>query len=181
MRVAASQFPVASALVQLHSELDSDALLKRVKKLEDPISFLHEDVPAVSRIIYEKLKSQNSINLSFEDEFYTKYSRSLAALASKGYVKSKHCLGSHLPFGVAVIDHSYTMYLCALFEDAEKMEYLIARVDQCEIGEWLDGNQIFQELQLPLPVVRACFGIYESKGYGLCSREIGRVSYCGNA
>jgi len=37
-----------------------------------------------------------------------------------------------------------------------------------------------KEIKLPLPVVAACFQIYESKGYGVCSAEIGAVIYCGN-
>ena len=181
IRVAGSQFPVASALVQLQSELDSDALSQRIKRLEDPVSFLQEDVPTVSKLIYEALKSQNSTSLNFDDDFYTRYSRSLAALHSKGLIASKHRLGRHLPIGIAVVDPSYVMYLCALAEDEAKMTHLVDRVDRCKIGEWLDGHQISQELQLPLPVVKACFSIYEAKGYGLCSHEIGRVSYCGNA
>jgi hypothetical protein len=92
-----------------------------------------------------------------------------------------HVLGRQLPIGILVVDFSYIMYLCALVEDSDKMEQLVTKVDKCKVGEWIDGNQLFQELQLPLPVVRASFGIYEAKGFGLCSREIGRVSYCGNA
>ena len=44
VRIAGASFPVASSLVQLQSELDSDELNRRIQKLEDPISNLHEDV-----------------------------------------------------------------------------------------------------------------------------------------
>ncbi len=181
IRVAGSQFPVASAFVQLQSELDSDALSERIKRLEDPVSFLHKDVPAVSKLLYDGLKFRNSANLDFDDEFYTRYSRSLAALDSKGMLSAKHRLGRHLPIGIEVVDPSYVMYLCALAEDGEKMARLVDRVEGCKVGEWLDGHQISEKLQLPLPVVKACFHIYEAKGYGLCTREIGRVGYSGNA
>jgi hypothetical protein len=181
IRVAGSQFPVASAFVQLQSELDSDALSQRITRLEDPVSFLHDDVPAVSKLLYEKLKSQNSAHLDFDDEFYTRYSRSLAALDSQRMISTNHRLGRHLPIGIQLVDPSYIMYLCALTEDEEKMARLVARVEGCKIGEWLDGHQIAEELQLPVPVVSACFNIYEAKGYGLCTREIGRIGYCGNA
>jgi hypothetical protein len=181
VRVAGTAFPVTSALVQLQSELDSDALLTRVKKLEDPISFLHEDIPAVSKLIYESLKSTNSASLNFEDDVYVQFSRSFAALDANRHIKALHRLGRQLPIGIDVVDPSYLMYLCALFEVPDKMEKMIKIVDECKVGEWLDGRAVHNDLQLPLPVVKACFDIYDAKGYGLCSRETDRVTYCGKA
>ncbi|MDI6786028.1 MAG: hypothetical protein QMD92_04890 [bacterium] len=87
IRVAGASFPVASSFVQLQSEIDSKSLLERVEKLEDPVSSLHADVLTLSKSIYHELKSQESINLSFSDEFYSQYSRPLAVLKSRGYIK----------------------------------------------------------------------------------------------
>ncbi len=35
------------------------------------------------------------------------------------------------------------------------------------------------QADLPLPVIKAVFDIYESKGYGLCSKNIGSCNYMG--
>ncbi len=78
-------------------------------------------------------------------------------------------------------DPSYIMYLCVLEEDDEKMESLKKVMDDCKIGEWLDGNDIKASIDLPLPVIKAVFDIYESKGYGLCSKETRSTKYMGKA
>ena len=182
IRIAGASFPVASSLVQLQAELDSKEISSRISKLEDPVSNLHEDVPELSGEIYQRLKSENADSLSFNDEFYKKYSRSLAALESQGYIKGYHALGKgRYAEGLRVIDPSYIIYMCALEESEEKMECLIQQIDNCEEGKWLDGNALQKSIELPLPVVNAVFEIYESKGYGLRSKEIGSSLYLGQA
>jgi hypothetical protein len=181
IRVAGASFPVASSFVQLQAELDSKILQKRLSRLEDPVSFLHEDVPELSKHIYNQLKSKESIQLSFSDEFYAKYSRALASLESQSYIKGGHAIGKRYAAGIRLIDPSYIMYLCALEEDNEKMETLVKIVDSCEAGKWLDGNRLQMTISLPLVVIKAVFEIFESKGYGLCSKTIGETKYIGKA
>lgn len=172
---------MASSLIQLQSEIDSKALLRRVDKLEDPVSFLHDDVPKLSKSIYQELRSEESINLSFSDEFYTQYIRALAALESQGFIEGLHTIGKKYAAGIHLNDPSYIMYLCAVAENKERMEKLIKIVDACEVGKWLDGTKIKSEVDLPLPVIKAVFDIYESKGFGFCSKEIGTTLYMGKA
>jgi len=179
VRVAGASFPVASSLVQLQAEIDSKTLLQRVTKLEDPISHLHDDVPELSRQIYQELKRKNSTKLYFDDEFNKKFSRALAVLESQGYIKGGHALIKNYVAGIRLVDPSYIMYLCALEEEDEKMESLLRLVDACKVGQWLDGNTI--EIDLPLPVIKAVFDIYESKGFGICSKERGSCKYMGKA
>lgn len=179
VRIAGASFPVASSLVQLQAEIDSKKLLEKVARLEDPISNLHEDIPNVSRQIYKEIKDSNSSKLYFNDDFYRQFSRALAVLESKSYIKGSHALGKSYAAGINLIDPTYIMYLCAIEEDSSKMESLIKIVDDCEIGQWLDGNKI--EIDLPLPVIKAVFEIYESKGFGLCSKTINYCQYIGKA
>ncbi len=75
------------------------------------------------------------------------------------------------------------MYLCHLhlYENSERMESFSRILDECKIGQQLNGKEIANELELPVPVVAACFEVYEAKGYGLCSETIGAVNYCGIA
>jgi len=61
------------------------------------------------------------------------------------------------------------------------MQALISRVDGCPKSEWLNGKTMQELLGLPLPVIQAAFDIYEAKGYGLSSREIGRPQYTRSA
>lgn len=177
VRIAGTAFPVASSLVQLHAEIDSKALLARVVKLEDPVSNLHEDVPELSRQIFQKMKSENSSKLYFSEEFHNTYSRALAVLKSHGYIEG----GNNFVLGIRLIDPSYVMYMCALEEDGEKMKALFQVIESCKIREWLDGKDIKSSIGLPLPVIQAAFDIYESQGYGRCSKIIGLTRYLGIA
>jgi len=181
VKIAGAAFPVTSSLVQFLAEVDSKALMERVDRLEDPVSCIHDDVPELSRLIYRKLKVEKLTKLDFDDEFYKKYSRALATLESHGFIQGGHVFGKKYAAGIRLVDSSYIMYLCALEEDGEKMESLIKVVKDCEVGEWLDGKNIQTSIDLPLPVIKAVFDIYKSKGYGLCSKEIGSTKYMGKA
>ncbi len=181
VRIAGVAFPVASSLVQLQTEIDSKALKERVARLEDPVSYLHNDVPELSRELYRELKLKNTDKIYFDEQFYSKYSRALAALESQGYIKGSHAIGKRFAAGIRLVDPSYIMYLCALEEDDVKMDALLKVVDNCKVGEWLEGRRIQERVDLPLPVIRAVFDIYESKGYGLCSKEISACQYLGKA
>ena len=181
VRVAGVNFPGAASLVQLQAELDSDVMANRLNKLEDPISYLHEDVPEVSKLIYENLKANDSVNLDFSEDFYTKYSRPLAALDSKGLILKNGVLGSRIPRGINLIDASFIMYMCNLAEEPHKMQKIIDIVDRCEVGLWLDGDELKNSVGLPKYVIRAVFEIYKAKGYGILSKTIGSCKYLSNA
>ena len=181
VRVAGTQFPFTSALVQFQAELDSDALLSRLQRLEDPISVLHQDVPAVSKVMYEAIARQNESSLDFDDDFYRTFSRSLAALHSASHIVLSRAMGRQIPVGLRVTDPSYILYLAARFADSDRMALLVNALDECSIGQSIDGHLLHGQLSLPIPVIRACFEIFEAKGFGSCSKSIGRVLYCGKA
>lgn len=180
MRIAGANFPVAASFFQIINEMESAKVEKRLDKLEDPISNLHEDVPHLSQVIYIALNDSQSTTLSFRDEVYDKYSRAFAVLDSEGLIKKHNQAGTIYPFAISVIDATYIAYLCARFERKEKMDKLVSIVDSCKVGKWLNGKDIASEIELPLFVVQAIFQIYESKGFGICSREIGASSYLAN-
>lgn len=181
VRVAGANFPGSASLVQLQAELDSKATMNRLEKLEDPISFLQEDVPELVRELYKEMKTTDSINLEFPDEFYSRYSRSLASLEAAKLISKNSVLGSKIPRGINLIDPSFIMYMCNLAEDAEKMQSLIEIIDHCEIGVWLHGDALKESVGLPKSVIRAAFEIYESKGYGILSKAVGSCQYMSNA
>jgi hypothetical protein len=181
IRVAGVSFPVASSLVQLQAEIDTTSLKERIAKLEDPVSYLHDDVPELSRKIYQMLKQYDSECLNFDDDFYGQFSRALAVLESRGYINGNHVVGKRFAGGIDIIDPSYVMYMCALEEDDSRMISLIQTVENCNIGQRLDGKCIQKMTDLPLTVIRAVFDIYESKGYGYRSRIKGVCEYTGSA
>ena len=110
-RIAGVNFPVSASLVQLQAELDSAKTATRLEKLEDPISFLHEYVPAVSRVIYRKLSIEDSVHLNFDEEFYIKYIRPLAALSKKSYISMTSVIGSRIPRDIRLTDPTYILYM----------------------------------------------------------------------
>jgi len=181
IRIAGVAFPVASSLVQLQTELDSKALSNRIEKLEDPISHLHQDIPKVSRLIYAALKVQNSATLSFEPEFYSLYKRPLAMLDSQRFIQGQHAIGNQYAGGIELCDPTFIMYICALAEAKEKMSSLVSIVDSCQPGKRLNGDQLSLDLDLPKPVIKAVLTIFESKGLGVLSREVGVINYVGRA
>lgn len=175
IRIAGASFPGASSLVQLQAELDSHEIQKRLDKLEDPISSLHPDIPKLSSLLYRELEKENNERVDFDNDFYRKYSKPLAILDKKNYISILNTVGSRYPSNITLSDPSFIMYLCRIAEDEKKMNSLIELMENCEYGEWLDGKKV--ELDLPLPVIRAVFEIYESKGYGICSNEVGTGKY----
>ncbi len=181
VRVAGVNFPGAASFIQLQAELDGMAMSKRIEKLEDPISYLHKDIQEVSKLIYAQLVTCDSVNLHFDDEFYKKYSRPLAALDKLGYIRKKDAMGYEIPLGISLIDPSFILYICAIAGDSKNMECLVKTVEKCPIGQWIDGKVLKEKLVIPLCVIYAVFEVYEAKGYGLLSREIGSCNYMGNA
>lgn len=177
IRSVGSSFPGASSLVQLNSEIESSKVKERLDRLEDPISSLHPDVPEVSSEIYDAVKSSNSNGVDFDDEFYARSSRPLAALEAYGALRGEHAIGKRFACGVRVTSPAYMLYMAALFASSKSMSRLVETVDKCEPGSWIDGDSVASELGLPSPVVRAVFEIYRDKGYGLMSGEIGSNNY----
>src|SRR5690606_32524417 len=119
--------------------------------------------------------------LELETGEYQRFSRAIAALDAAGYIDTQNAAGSPFPIGISLSDPSYIMYLCKLFEDSHKLEELVGLVDRCMIGEWLDGTSIAESIELPVCVVDAVFKIYEAKGFGCVSPEVGECSYLGQA
>jgi len=71
--------------------------------------------------------------------------------------------------------------MCALFENSKEMEKLRKKVEDCSIGQQLNGKSLQDEIDLPLSVIESVFKIYESKGYGVCSNEVKATIYIGKA
>ena len=175
--IAGVNFPVAASMVQLQAEIDSDKIQERLNKLEDPISFLHEDVQSASKEIYKNLCENDSVKLDFPDEFYKKYSRPIAALSKNSYISVTNVIGSRIPRRITLTDPTFIMYMCVLAEDKNRMQKIFDIVDNCEVGKWLDGDIIKDEVGLPKYVIRAVFEIFEAKGYGILSKTTGSCQY----
>jgi hypothetical protein len=181
MRIAGVNFPVAASFIQISNEIAASKVEERLNKLEDPISFLHEDIPKLSQVIYIGLNDNQSTTLSFREDVYDKYSRAFAVLSSEGFIEQHNQAGTIYPFAITVIDETYIAYLCARFENKEKMDKLVSIVDSCKVGKWLNGKEIAAKIELPIFVVQAVFKIYESREFGFVSKTIGESSYQANA
>lgn len=182
VRIAGAFFPGTSSLVQLQAELDTKSFGERLKKLEDPISTLHEHVPDVSREIYTKVQGAETNSVSLDDSSCTQFSRPLAVLESAGFIRGSHAVGKRFAAGLRIEDPTYILYMCSLFEDESKMKKLFETVDSCHQGKTLRAQDVMRETSLSNPVVVAMFKVFEAKGYGICSKELGlNQSYMGTA
>ena len=178
VRIAGSTNPLTAPFVQLQAEIDSRATQGRLRRIEDPVSTLHPDIREVSGVIYEAVKRTGRAPVKFDDAFYGRYARSLAILESQGFIRGQHTIGEKHLDGFWLDDPHYVVaYLCALFEDPAKMDRLFQLIDETTPPRWLKGEDIALQLDLPLPVVRAVFQLYESRGLGLLSKELGTANY----
>lgn len=122
-----------------------------------------------------------SAKLKFDGAFYTQYSRPLAILEAQGFIVGTHAIGARYVDGLWLQDPRYVVYLCALYEDQSKMDRLVDLLESCKPGQWLHAKDIEGDVQLARPVIKALFQLYEARGLGQCSSEIGAVSYVGRA
>lgn len=173
IRIVGVSFPGMSSLVQLQAELDANSIDDRLKKLEDPISALHEDVPELSKLIYSRIQIAESNSISLDDSSYAKFRRALASLESAGHIRGAHALGKRFAAGLRVENATYMLYMCSLFEDESKMDKLIEIVESCHRGQSLRAQNVMQETGLANAVINAVFKIFEAKGYGIRSKEVG--------
>lgn len=175
VRSVGAAFPVASSLVQLQAELDSVELQKRLRKLEDPISNLHPDVPDLSQRIYRLLSASG--NKIVTDDIYPTFSRALHILEAQGAFNVPRTFGRDYPETIWVTDPTYVLYMAALYEDPLRMDAAVSRIDQAVPKTWLRGSEIAGECEIPLAVAKAIFQLYEARGLGLLSKERGTVTY----
>ncbi len=145
------------------------------------LSFLHEDVPELSKKIYESLSKNDSVNLEFEQSFYEKYERPLAVLENKKLIsKQPPIIGSKIPLQINLTDPTYIIYMALLKEGHEKMQNIKNIVENCEKGKTLHAVKLAGEVGLSKYVIRAIFQIYKEKGYGYCSGGIRGFRYTSN-
>lgn len=173
IRSAGSSFPVSASFVQLQSELDSDKLDKRIKRIEDPVSNLHPDIQIVSKKMYALIKKTERENITFDNEFIEKYGRPLAILEKNGFIKGSHAIGKCWVGSTYLSDPSYVLYLCKLSEPEKKMNSFFRLLEGSKPGDSFEGVDIQKTIDLPIPVIKAFFKVYQSMGYGFCSKTIG--------
>jgi hypothetical protein len=171
---------VAHVPVRLTAEPNLATRPWQLLALVDPISALHPDIQELSEKLYKQLLATGLAELRPDATFCTQYGKPLAILEKEAFIKATHTIGGR-DFERLWLNPKYFLYLCARYEDQSKMDRLVQLLASCKRGQWLLGEAIAAELQLPLPVIRAFFHLYEERGLGECSREIGAVSYVGRA
>lgn len=137
-----------------------------LRQFEELISRLHEDVPKVSKEIYQKMSTTDSDNIKFDQEFYVKYRRAIISLELNSLVLQRKRIGTNAIQGIYIINQLYIVYMSACSEDRKKAQEVVSIVDKCKVGDWLDSKEIKDKTGLPKCVVKAIFEIYQAKGYG---------------
>lgn len=176
VRIVGASFPGASSAVQLQTEIDSRKIQTRLRQLEDPISSLHPDVRVVSEQLYGQVRETNRSHFELADTFYVQYARVLGLLEARGHVTATHTLGRRFGGGLTVSNPGFMLYIAALYEEPEHLARFTDLIDKAEVNTWLNGGEISQELDLPLPVVRAMFEILQQQGRGILSGEVGTAN-----
>ncbi len=181
-KIAGVSSPFTAWIVQITAERNASQLDTRLKNLEDPISTIHEDVATVSQVIYSRLCDAESNSIDLDKEDYQRFSRPLAALGSFGHVSGEQGLGAMYAAGIRLSDPAFILYMCSLYEDADKMNRLVEMLDGCTRGQNIRAQDLMGRTGLPKAVVTAVFKTFEAKGYGICSKEQGlNQAYIGTA
>lgn len=185
IRIAGSSFPLSASLVQLQAEIDHQELLKRLEKLEDPISFLHHDIPEVCKHLYvratESCEYHYQEPLTFEESFYSKYKRALALLEGQNYIDQLCGMGAKVPLQINFEDPTFVLYCAMRIENDNTMSNLIEIVDKCIEGQSLNGYEISKKTGLPVFLLKSVFVVFESKNYGYSPKTLGSCEYIGTA
>jgi len=176
-RVIGAGIPFGGAVVQMSAEWDAHQVQQRLNKLEDPISALHPEVREFSKVLYAHIASGNRPQIELSERELDRFARVVAILESNGFLGVTRTLTGKHPAALWVKAPIYILYMAALFEDPDAMAKLIDAIDSCAAGRWLKGADLASEYHVPLPVVRAIFELYEMRGLGLLSKEIGTANY----
>ncbi len=133
---------------------------------EDQISSLDQDMPVLSKEIYQLLKDDDS--LQFPDEFYSKFKAPLEILDRKGLIKLQRAQKTSKSPGIEKISPEYITYMCTTFEDQGEMQKLTGIIENCKEQQTLHSGKLKREIGLRLPefVIKAMFKIYEKSGRG---------------
>jgi hypothetical protein len=178
IRVSSAWNPIATVFLQLQSEINGIEINRRLDSLEDPISSKCENATELCRAIYNHLKQSdealNGIN-------YIQFARPLAFFESEGYLKRQLQMGSPYAYGIESLDSTFILYLARLFDSPTNMSELFSIIEDCNAGEWIDGIQLAEALDVPEAVVRSAFDLYVNKGYGIISNENNTCKYRGIA
>lgn len=163
-----------------HSESASTAIERLGKRVDKEISSLHPNVLDVSGHLYDQIRARDEVFIEINPEFCEAHSELLALLESRGYIKGETAMGRRFSGGLTVVDPTFiALYMCQHFEPAAQIERLQSRLDACSHGQTLDGEQLKDEIGVPLPVIRAWFEVYESMGHGCVSDRIQGAGYQG--
>ncbi len=178
-KVAGASNPLTAWLVQLEDELAAAELERRVQALEDPLSDLHPDMREVASLIWEQVRESDSRVVELDPGAYKTFARCLAELESLGLIAGRHALGGRFVAGLRVRDPTFTVYMARLFGSGQGVDRVVQAVDSCSEGTWLDGRKLASDCDVPVQLVDAIFRLYEQRGYGIVSKTLGEVAYCG--
>jgi hypothetical protein len=169
--------------VQLQAEIDAAEFERRLRALEDPIGQIHPEINGLCELIYAELSNseETSPRIELEEEQYSAYRKPLATIESSGFIKGAHAVGHQFADGFHIADPTFGLYMQAKFGASGPMEELQRVLENTVAGDRLSGHKLSQELEAPLPIVHAFFEIYETKGYGIISQEIGSSLYIAKA
>lgn len=182
VRITGASFPAAASAVQAHGEIEMRGVKARLAALEDPITPLHPDVPALAGVLYDVARGNagRSGLLDPGAEFYERYAKPLALLEGIGQVTATRALSGGVLGGLRP-SAPFMLYMATRCEDPARLAAAVARMESAKRGQWLDGFVIAEEIGIPWIVIAALFDIYEARGLGLRSKLIGTARYLARA
>jgi hypothetical protein len=179
IKMSGNGYPASMLITKILKGTDNITDIEKFQRLEEYFNKSHTDILKVSKFFYKQLLLHDANIIYFSDDFYINYSSSINTLESYGFISASHKEHFDLPLTIILIDPTYIIYLCALFDDDNNMFGLVDLVERCHVGLCLRGNQLKVIFNLPLNVVNSVFEVFAFKGYGIYNRVIDNTSYLG--
>jgi hypothetical protein len=167
IKVIMSMNWLGSVAVAVGGEISSRKIQERLRRLEDPIGSLHQDVRPLAEHLYRQMAESGRTMVPPTPEL-EQYARALGMLASHGHVELTRVMVGGIR-AVGLKSSAFILYSAWLTEDPDLMERLFRTVDTTPAGSSINGNDLAAELTLPMPVVRALLRVYADNKLGILS------------
>jgi len=146
---------------------------------------IKEDADNLSKIVYQQIKEHryddSDTSFKLDDKVYDQYKKAIKYLVSEGFIKEERAIGHKYPIKMRLTNPLYKSYICELTDDAAMLSKLTGIMNSMTEGEQIRAADAREKgINLPLPIIRAVFELYEYKQDGIMSKTIGESLYIKN-
>jgi hypothetical protein len=181
VKIAAQALPGTAALSQWLDEIATSRIVKRLDRLEDPLT-KYGPPPRIKKLtaeLYSLLQKQSqdvpTTHLDWAREL-DDFKKEMRRLEADGLLDGSHRLGPGGEFGAGFrLSRSFIVLLTVLHGNRTEISKLVEAIETARTQ--FDGKQLRQQINLPLTVIDTFFTKYAEQGQGFKSEQVGASIY----